>query len=107
MIPASQQVLDPLEQDIHVGIDIVWREARASRAIDAIRPQQRLGAMVAAAQRKPSLIERPANIVRGKSLDRERDDAATIAGIKRADDRTPASLVRPSINRRVRRSSCA
>ncbi len=81
MIPASQQVLDPLEQDIHVGIDIVWRQARASRAIDPKCPQQRLGAMVAAAQRKPWLIQEAANVVCGKSLDRERDDTAAIPGI--------------------------
>ena len=66
---ASQQIRDPLKKDIHVGVDRVGRQARASGAAYPECANQRLGAMMAAAQRNPPLVQEPANVVRGEPLD--------------------------------------
>ncbi len=47
--PATNEVFDPFEQHVHVGVDAVGREAGARCPRDTERAQQRLGAMMAAA----------------------------------------------------------
>jgi hypothetical protein len=48
---ASHQLFEPSEQRINVAVHAVWRHAGAGRAIGTERAHERLGAMVAAAQR--------------------------------------------------------
>jgi hypothetical protein len=49
----ADEVIDSLKQHLYVDIQAVGREAGACRAVNAVRPHQGLGAMVAAAQSTP------------------------------------------------------
>ena len=76
------EVFDPIEQRIHVGIHIIGRQAGARGARHTERAQQRLGAMMAATQCHASGIQAAANLLRRKTRNGERNNATAIMGIK-------------------------
>ena len=83
------QIVEPREQCIDVGIHGVGRDAGAGGTVNIQGAEQRLCAMIAAAQGHPVAVKVNADLLGRKALYSERDDSAAIMCVNRAENAQP------------------
>src|SRR3546814_13629619 len=81
----SRHSLDAANQSLDILLAVIDPEARPRGGVDAEMRHQRLGAMMAGADRHLALIQYGADVVGMNPLDREADDPGRILRPEQAD----------------------